>query len=83
MRKSAIGAESSASVDKSVDNFSLAAERRRAEVKGYELAEKLGIDGGDLSRFETGKAKLPNGMGPRSYRRAIQAVLEDRGDDAA
>jgi len=70
-------AETATGVDKSVDGFSLAEERRRARVKQYQVAAKLGVHPSALSMWENG-GDPPGELGPRSYRAAVQAVLRER-----
>lgn len=62
---------------KSVDNFDLVAEMKRASVHAYEVAAYLGIDAAELSRWLNGKrSRLPLGEGRPEFREALRIVAE-------
>jgi len=64
-------------VDKSVDGFALAAERRRAGVNAYELAAELNVDPAQVSYYENGHVeRMVRGLGESEYRDALRVVAE-------
>ena len=56
----------------------LRTERRKARIRGKDVADELGIDSGALSRFELYGAPLPHGLTEADYHAALVGLAATR-----